>query len=84
MVKRDFREPEPIRRAEPIRGIETEAPRPLSSRSAQGRAGDPALASRMVHLESMLRRLVSGTPHRLDQADEAPAGPGVFLLSDSR
>ena len=37
----------------------------------------------MAQLESMLRRLVSSTPHRLDHADEAPAGPGVFMLSDS-
>jgi hypothetical protein len=54
-----------------------------SERTAHGRAGDPALASRMAHLESMLRRLVGGPLHRLDEADEAPAGPGVFLLSDS-
>jgi hypothetical protein len=54
-----------------------------SERTAHGRAGDPALASRLVHLESMLRRLVSSPLHRLDEADEAPAGPGVFLLSDS-
>jgi hypothetical protein len=82
-LRREVREAAPIRRVEPVRSIEPEAPRVLSTRSTQGRAGDPALASRMVHLESMLRRLVSGTPHRLDQADEAPAGPGVFLLSDS-
>ena len=31
----------------------------------------------------MLRRLVSSTLHRIEEADEAPAGPGVFLLSDS-
>ena len=53
-----------------------------SERTAHGRAGDPALASRMSHLESMLRRLVASPLHRLD-TDEAPAGPGVFLLSDS-
>src|SRR4029077_4985650 len=52
-------------------------------RTAHGRAGDPALASRLVHLESMLRRLVSSPLHRLEEADEAPAGPGVFLISDS-
>jgi hypothetical protein len=34
-------------------------------------------------LESMLRRLVASPLHRLDEADAAPAGPGVFLLSDS-
>jgi hypothetical protein len=54
-----------------------------SERNARGRAGDPALASRMARLESMLRRLLSGQLHRLDELDEAPAGPGVFLLSDS-
>ena len=62
-----------------------EPPVPLlpSEREARGRAGDPALASRMAYLESLLRRLVSGPLHRLDKADEAPAGPGVLLLSDS-
>lgn len=54
-----------------------------SERMAHGRAGDPALASRMALLESRLRRLLSSPLHRLDDADEAPAGPGVFLLSDS-
>ncbi len=47
------------------------------------RSGDPAFASRLGKLESMLRRLMAGPAHTLDQADEAPAGPGVFLLSDS-
>jgi hypothetical protein len=37
----------------------------------------------MAHLESMLRRLLSSPLHRLDALEEAPAGPGVFLLSDS-
>ncbi len=61
---------------------EETAPMLPSERTAHGRAGDPALASRMSHLESMLRRLVASPLHRLD-TDEAPAGPGVFLLSDS-
>jgi hypothetical protein len=64
-------------RAEPV------PPQLPSERGARGRAGDPALASRMAHLESMLRRLLSGSIHRLDELDDAPAGPGVFLLSDS-
>jgi hypothetical protein len=51
-----------------------------SERAAHGRAGDPALASRMTVLESTLRRLLSSPLHKLEQADEAPAGPGVFLL----
>jgi hypothetical protein len=69
---------EPTRRARE----EESAPMLPSERTAHGRAGDPALASRMSHLESMLRRLVASPLHRLD-TDEAPAGPGVFLLSDS-
>ena len=59
------------------------APMLPSERTAHGRAGNPALASRLSRLESMLRRLVSSPLHNLDQAEEAPAGPGVFLLSDS-
>jgi hypothetical protein len=74
-----FAPPEPPRRVH----IEPTEPTLPSERTAHGRAGDPALASRLVHLESMLRRLVSSPLHRLDEADEAPAGPGVFLLSDS-
>jgi hypothetical protein len=37
----------------------------------------------MALLESQLRRLLACTPGRLDQADRAPAGPGVFLITDS-
>jgi hypothetical protein len=54
-----------------------------SERMAHGRPGDPALASHMAHLESLLRRLVASPLHRLTESDEAPAGPGVFLLSDA-
>lgn len=74
---------EPPRRA-PEPEIRAEAPMPQlpSERAAHGR-GDPALASRMAHLESLLRRLVTSPLHKLDEAEDAPAGPGVFLLSDS-
>ena len=69
---------------EPTRPARVEPPAQLlGERTAHGRAGDPALASRMAHLESMLRRLLASPLHRLDEAEEAPAGPGVFLLSDS-
>ncbi|HEY4742405.1 MAG TPA: hypothetical protein VIH76_17545 [Candidatus Acidoferrales bacterium] len=54
-----------------------------SERMAHGRGGEPAIASRLAHLESMLRRMLGSQLHKLDEADEAPAGPGVFLLSDS-
>src|SRR5277367_6561538 len=70
---------------EPEYSVHAEQAAPMlpSERTAHGRAGDPALASRMSKLESMLRRLVSSPLHRLDESDSAPAGPGVFLLSDS-
>jgi hypothetical protein len=47
------------------------------------RAGEPALASRLAQLESKLRRMLASIPSSLDDADKAPAGPGVFVLSDS-
>jgi hypothetical protein len=50
---------------------------------ARSRAGEPALASRMAHLESQLRRLLACPHSKLEQAESAPAGPGVLLLSDS-
>jgi hypothetical protein len=62
---------------------ETAAPQLPSERMAHGRAGDPGLASRMNHLDSLLRRLLGGALHRVSEAEEAPAGPGVFLLSDA-
>jgi len=49
----------------------------------RGRAGEPALASRLAHLESQLRRLIASQLYRMDDADQAPAGPGVFIVSDS-
>jgi hypothetical protein len=74
---------EPPKHIEHIGHVEQAVPQLPSERAAHGRAGDPGLASRMAHLESMLRRLLSSPLHRVDQLEEAPAGPGVFLLSDS-
>ncbi|MGH9775367.1 MAG: hypothetical protein ACRD50_10515 [Candidatus Acidiferrales bacterium] len=68
----------PVRAERPV-----EAPVLPSEREARGRASEPALASRMAQLESRLRRLIAGPLHRFDEADDAPAGPGVVLLSDS-
>jgi hypothetical protein len=65
--------------AEPL----AEAPMLPSERVAHGRGGDPAIASRLAHLESLLRRLLGSQLHSLDESDEAPAGPGVFLIADS-
>jgi hypothetical protein len=55
----------------------------FTERATYIRAGEPALASRFAQLESLLRRLISGPLHRVDEVEGAPAGPGVFLLSDS-
>ncbi len=65
------------------KGTAVEAPASTLDRMSHTRPGEPALASRLAQLESLLRRLTSGPLHTLDEAEEAPAGPGVFLLSDS-
>ena len=68
---------------EPLRPARVEPPPQLpSERMAHGRS-EPGLASRMAHLESLLRRLLASPLRRVDNTEEAPAGPGVFLLSDS-
>lgn len=49
----------------------------------RARAGDPALASHIAQLEMQVRRLIACPPHKLQDSDLAPAGPGVLILSDS-
>jgi hypothetical protein len=49
----------------------------------RGRYGDPGLSSRLSLLEMQFRRLLTCAPVKLDEADRAPAGPGVFLITDS-
>ena len=49
----------------------------------RGRYGDPGLSSRLSLLEMQFRRLLTCAPVKLDDTATAPAGPGVFLLSDS-
>jgi hypothetical protein len=73
----------PVRRSPPEPRPEAIhlVPQLPSERAAHGRS-DPGLSSRMAHLESLLRRLLNSPLHNLGDADEAPAGPGVFLLSD--
>ena len=77
--------PEPRRReAAPVE----EEPRvvggvgPAAWQSRRHTAGEPALASRLAQLESKLRRLLSALPESLENAESAPAGPGVFVISD--
>jgi len=56
---------------------------PAAWQSRRHTGGEPALASRLAQLESKLRRLLSALPESLENADQAPAGPGVFVVSDS-
>lgn len=61
-------------------------PEPLAESagpSTRARFGDPGLSSRLSLLEMQFRRLLSCPPLQLNEPDRAPAGPGVFLLSDS-
>src|SRR6267143_4493047 len=51
--------------------------------SVKGRYGDPGLSSRISLLEMQFRRLRTCPPAKLEEADRAPAGPGVFVLTDS-
>lgn len=51
--------------------------------SLRGRYGDPGLSSRLSQLEMNFRRLLGSTPTHLDAADKAPAGPGVWVLTDA-
>jgi hypothetical protein len=69
---------------------ESIAPRPLAEpladsgpSSPRARYGDPGLSSRLTLLEMHFRRLLNCPPLKLNDGDRAPAGPGVFLLSDS-
>jgi hypothetical protein len=82
-VPRSVEMPEPrARAAESSHGHGHDTAHTGSS-SARVRSGDPALSSRMAQLESQLRRLLACSLHSLEQADEAPAGPGVFLITDA-
>jgi hypothetical protein len=76
-------EPEPpqTRRAMPALPIE---PLPESSAPGpKGRYGDPGLSSRISLLEMQFRRLLTCEAVKLEEANHAPVGPGVFVLTDS-
>ena len=95
--QRESRPLGPSRGYTPPPASEEEAPAPIerSSRSSsedsaeisapslRGRYGDPGLASRLSQLEMNFRRLLACAPTKLDDADRAPAGPGVWVLTDS-
>lgn len=55
----------------------------IGSVSVRGRFGDPGLSSRISQLEMNFRRLLACPAVSPDKAERAPAGPGVWLLTDS-
>jgi len=75
----DSAEPDERPAAAPLLEAVPEAPAP----SLRGRYGDPGLASRLTQLEMNFRRLLACPPAKIQHADGAPAGPGVWLLTDS-
>jgi hypothetical protein len=70
-----------VQQMESVRGSETAIPGSVFQ--VRTRSGDPALSSRMVQLESQLRRMLACSAHPVDIPEEAPAGPGVFLITDT-
>lgn len=83
-VPDELAEPKPPRlpdaRSIPMLPVESPAE---SGASVRGRSGDPGLSSRLSLLEMQLRRLLTCPPVKLSDADHAPVGPGVFVLTDS-
>lgn len=75
----DAEQPAPLFTS-PMHQEKPAAPYRQASRS---RLADPGVSSRLAQLEALLRRLISAPEHPLSDAEEAPAGPGVFVLSDS-
>jgi len=63
--------------------LPAEPPSESAAMPLRGRYGDPGLSSRLTLLEMQFRRLLSCAPLSFGEADRAPAGPGVLLLSDS-
>jgi hypothetical protein len=69
-------------RAIPRVPVESASDSAAGTTGVKGRFGDPGLSSRLSLLEMQFRRLLTCPPAKLDQTDRAPAGPGVFVLTD--
>jgi hypothetical protein len=49
----------------------------------RGRSGHPGLSSRLSQMEMNFRRLLASAPSNVEDASQAPAGPGVWVLADA-
>lgn len=67
----------------PMPPLPVEAMPDLGVPGPKGRYGDPGLSSRISLLEMQFRRLLSCPAVKLEEANLAPVGPGVFVLTDS-
>jgi hypothetical protein len=67
----------------PSLGLPVEPVADTGGVALRGRYGDPGLSSRLSLLEMQFRRLLTCAPVKLDEGASAPAGPGVFLVTDS-
>jgi len=66
-----------------IQGLPLDSLGETAGPGRKGRYGDPGLSSRLSLLEMQFRRLLACPPAKLSEADLAPAGPGVIVLTDS-
>lgn len=83
--------PAPIH-ATPVHPIKEPEPQPVSERRparehapsvhVYRRVGEPALASVIAGLEAKLRQLLAAHAYEMEHVDEAPASPGVYMVSD--
>jgi hypothetical protein len=73
---------ERLARSSQPRSLESLAESTTLSPALRGRSGDPGLSSRLSQLEMNFRRLLASAPAKIDDAAHAPAGPGVWVLTD--
>jgi hypothetical protein len=76
-------EPEPQKTRRPMPPLPVEPLPESTTPGPRGRYGDPGLSSRISLLEMQFRRLLSCEAVKLEEANHAPVGPGVFVLTDS-